>query len=78
MYIYFFHGIFAMKIRAWSSLPELENSTSVSYFSKPEPKKNPISKDRQIPNSKKTPKVETWSNPFLNYKKSRQVLNQFS
>ena len=31
----------AFDIRAWSGLPELENSTGFSNFSKSEPKKNP-------------------------------------
>ena len=47
-----------VKIRAWSSLPELENSTSFSYFSKPEFEKNPIAKDCQNSNSKKTQKLK--------------------
>ena len=44
--------------RAWLSLPELKNLTSFSYFSKPEPKQNLISKDCQNPNSKKTQKLK--------------------
>ena len=63
--------------RAWSRLPELEKSTSFSYFCKPKPEKNPISKESQnpkkIPSLKKAKTrtrknliIENRSNPFLN------------
>ena len=60
-----------LNIRAWSSLPELKNSMSFSYFSKPELKKSPVSKDCQ------NPKINTRSNPFLNYEKFRQIKMYF-
>ena len=43
--------------RAWSSLPEFENSASLSYNSKPEAEKNPIFKNCQNLNLKK---FENW------------------
>ena len=69
-----------VKIRAWSSLPELENSTSFSYFSKPEPEKNPIAKDCQNSNSKKTRKLKLDQIHFWtieNFAKKRCILAKF-
>ena len=42
----------------FTSLPELKNSMDFSYFTKPEPEKNPIFKDCQNPNSKETQKLK--------------------
>ena len=52
--------------RALSSLPELENSTNFSYFSKPEAEK-PQSLKIAKTQTKKKLKIETWSSPILNY-----------
>ena len=44
---------YTINIRAWSNLPEFENSTSFSNFLKPEPENNTVFKDCQNQNSKK-------------------------
>ena len=68
--------------RAWLSLPEpeLKNWTSLSYFSKPEPKKTLISKYCQNPNFKKTRKlkldqIQFWT--IKNFAKKRCILTTF-
>ena len=69
-----------MDIRAWSSLLELENSMSLSYYPKPELEKNPIFKDCQNPNSKKTRKfkldrIQFW--PVENFGKKLCIQAKF-
>ena len=65
--------------RAWSGLPELENSMSYRYFSKLAPEKTRFLKIAKTW-TRKNPKIETRSNPFLsneNFVKKRWILAKF-
>ena len=67
-------------IRAWSSLPELENSMSFSYFSKTEPEKTRSLKIAKTRTRKKPQKLELGQIHFWtieNFAKKRCISAKF-
>ena len=57
-----------MNSRAWSSLPELKNSQSFSYFLKPKPKKKP---DPKIAKTQTRKKPINWTSTKFNSELSK-------